>query len=85
MYLKSPLLEVFSDTLILAGPSVKAVANVQDGGEQGAGEPVTDSDGQLDWLCGEGHPGQEAVPWSNKHKGIAYRNAFITETYTACI
>lgn len=64
MYLEHSLLVVFSDAVILAGPSVEAVADAQDGGEQGAGALVTDFDGQLDGLCGQGRPCQEAVTWS---------------------
>lgn len=54
---------VLSDAVVLAGSSVEAVADAQDGGEQGAGELVTDFDGQLDRLRGEGRPCQQAVTW----------------------
>lgn len=52
---------VFGDAVVLAGASVEAVADAQDGGEQGAGELVTDHDGQLDRLRGQGRPRQQAV------------------------
>ena len=55
---------VFRDAAILAGPSVEAVADAQDGGEQRAGEPVTEFDGQCDRLCAEEGPCQEPVTWS---------------------
>lgn len=69
MHLELSLPMVFSNAVILAGSSVEAVAHVQDGGEQGAGELITDFDGQLDRLRGEKSPCQEAVNWSRKHKG----------------
>lgn len=60
-HLESSLLVVFGDAVVLAGASVEAVADAQDGGEQGAGELVTDHDGQLDRLRGQGRPRQQAV------------------------
>lgn len=63
MYLEGSLLVVVSDAVVQAGPSVEAVADVQDGGEQGAGELVADFNGQLDRLCGQRRPCQDAVTW----------------------
>lgn len=41
---------VFSDAVILARSSVEAVADTQDGSEEGAAQFVTDLDAQLDRL-----------------------------------
>lgn len=68
MYLEPSLLVVFSDAVILAGSTIEAVADAQYRGEQGTGELVTDFDCQLDRLCGEGRPCQEAITWSGEHK-----------------
>lgn len=54
---------VFDNAVILAGSSVEAVADAQHRGDQGAGEFVTDLDGQLDGLGAEGRPRQVAVTW----------------------
>lgn len=67
MYLELSLLVVFNDAVILTGSSIEAVADAQDGGEQGAGELVTDLDGQLDRLGADGSPSQGAVTWCRKH------------------
>lgn len=67
MYLKLSLLVVCNDAVILARSSVEAVADLQDGGEQGAGELVTDLDDQLDRLDAERSPCQRAVTWCGKH------------------
>lgn len=60
-YLESSLPVVFSNAVILAGPSVQAVTHSNDGSEQRAGELVAHSDGQLDRLDGEDGPRQEAL------------------------
>lgn len=73
-YLELSLLVVFSDAVILAGSSVEAVANTQDGGEQGTGELVTNLDGQLDRLGSERRPCQVTITWSGEHKsGLTVR------------
>lgn len=46
-HLKLSLQMVFSDAVILARSSVEAVADTQDGSEEGAGQFVTDLDAQL--------------------------------------
>lgn len=60
VHLELSLLVVFSDAVVLARSSVEAVADAKDGGEQRAGDLVTDFDGQFDRLCGEQCPRQEA-------------------------
>lgn len=49
-HLKLSLQMVFSDAVILAHSSVEAVADTQDGSEEGAAQFVTDLDAQLDRL-----------------------------------
>lgn len=68
MHLKPSLTVVFSNTVILAGSSVDAVTDSQDGCEQGADELVTHSDGQLNRLRGERGPCEEAAAWRREHK-----------------
>ena len=48
MHLESPLPVVFHDAVILTGSSIEAVADPQDGSEQGTRELISDFDGQLD-------------------------------------
>lgn len=65
-HLEPSLPVVFCDAVVLAGSSVEAVADTQDGGEQGACELIAHSDGQLHRLRDEQRPCQEAVTWSRK-------------------
>lgn len=61
LHLEPSLPVAFGDAVILAGAPVEAVADVQDGGEQGAADLIADFDGQLDRLCGEERPCEETV------------------------
>lgn len=61
VHLKPPLQVVFCDALILAGSSIQTVADLQDWGEQGAGELIADFNSELCGLCTEECPCQETI------------------------
>lgn len=76
-HLEPSLPVVFCHAVILAGSSVEAVADTQDGVEQGARELITHPDCQLDGLHAEERPRQQAVTWNREHRGHILHDMFI--------
>lgn len=54
---------VFNDAVRQTGSSIKAVADAENGGKQGAGELVCDLNRKLDRLGAKGHPGEVTITW----------------------
>lgn len=76
-HLEPSLPVVFCNAVILTGSSVEAVADTQDGIEQGARELITHPDCQLDGLRAEERPRQQAITWNREHGGHILHDIFI--------
>lgn len=68
---------VFCHAVILTGSSIEAVADTQDGIEQGARELITHPDCQLDGLCAEERPRQQAITCNREQGGHILHDIFI--------
>ena len=55
------------DAVVLAGASVDAVADFEDGDEQRAGGGVANLKLKLNWFCVARSPGQESVRWRKRY------------------
>lgn len=68
-HLEPPPQVVLHHAVVLAASSVQAVADAQDGAEQGAAGLIAHPDRQLEGPQAEERPGQQAVTWSRGHRG----------------
>lgn len=68
-HLEPPPQVVLHHAVVLAASSVQAVADSQDGAEQGAAGLIAHPDRQLEGPQAEERPGQQAVTWGRGHRG----------------